>query len=136
MSRGIVVLDFGGQYAHLIANRVRRLNVWAQILPPDADVSLLQDAAGVILSGGPSSVYAEDRPPFNEQILHAGIPVLGLCYGHQLICHHLGGRVERGDTMEFGAAELEVRQATGVLDGLRPTEPIWMSHRDLVAEIP
>ena len=136
MSRGIVVLDFGGQYAHLIANRVRRLNVWAQILPPYTDVSLLQDAAGVILSGGPSSVYAEDRPPFNEQILHAGIPVLGLCYGHQLICHHLGGRVERGDTMEFGAAELEVRQATGLLDGLRPTEPIWMSHRDLVAEIP
>jgi len=136
LSRSIVVLDFGGQYAHLIANRVRRLNVWAQILPPDADVGLVQDAAGIILSGGPSSVYAEDRPPFNEQILHAGVPVLGLCYGHQLICHHLGGRVERGDTMEFGAAELDVLQATGVLSGLRSREPIWMSHRDLVAQIP
>ena len=136
MSRGIVVLDFGGQYAHLIANRVRRHNVWAQILPPDVEVDQLQDAAGIILSGGPSSVYADDRPPFNEQILHTGIPLLGLCYGHQLICHHLGGRVEKGSTMEFGAAELDVRQASGVLAGLRPKEPIWMSHRDVVVEIP
>ena len=136
MSRGIVVLDFGGQYAHLIANRVRRLNVWAQILPPDVDVSRLQNAAGIILSGGPSSVYAEDRPPFNEQILHAGIPLLGLCYGHQLICHHMGGKVERGETMEFGSAELDVRSATQVLEGLRPQEPIWMSHRDLVHGVP
>ncbi|MBT3345598.1 MAG: glutamine-hydrolyzing GMP synthase [Gemmatimonadetes bacterium] len=132
----MVVLDFGGQYAHLIANRVRRLNVWAQILPPDVDVSRLQNAAGIILSGGPSSVYAEDRPPFNEQILHAGIPLLGLCYGHQLICHHMGGKVERGETMEFGSAELDVRSATQVLEGLRPQEPIWMSHRDVVADIP
>ncbi len=136
LSRGIVVLDFGGQYAHLIANRVRRHNVWAQILPPDVEVDQLQDAAGIILSGGPSSVYADDRPPFNEQILHTGIPLLGLCYGHQLICHHLGGRVEKGSTMEFGAAELDVRQASGVLAGLRPKEPIWMSHRDVVVEIP
>jgi GMP synthase (glutamine-hydrolysing) len=133
---GIVVLDFGGQYAHLIANRIRRLNVWAEILPPDAPVADLQGAQGLILSGGPSSVYADDRPPFNEEILRAGLPMLGLCYGHQLLCHHLGGRVERGDRMEYGAAALSVGDASGVLSGLQASERIWMSHRDLVRQVP
>ena len=133
---GIVVLDFGGQYAHLIANRIRRLHVWAEIRPPDTPFEELARADGLILSGGPSSVYAEDRPPFEEALLSSGKPILGLCYGHQLLCHALGGRVERGERMEYGAASLEVTAATGVLAGLNPREPIWMSHRDLVEEIP
>ena len=133
---GIVVLDFGGQYAHLIANRVRRLHVWAEIRPPDTPVEELARADGLILSGGPSSVYADDRPPFEEAVLSTGQPILGLCYGHQLLCHALGGRVERGERMEYGAASLEVTAATGVLAGLGPREPIWMSHRDRVEEIP
>ena len=136
MSRGIVVLDFGGQYAHLIANRVRRLHTFAEILPPDTPVSALHNAAGLILSGSPSSVYAADRPRLNEAILEAGIPVLGLCYGHQLICHQLGGQVEPGDTMEFGMARLRVASATGVLEGLAGEEQIWMSHRDTVTAVP
>ena len=136
MSRGIVVLDFGGQYAHLIANRVRRLHTFAEILPPDTPVSALHNAAGLILSGSPSSVYAADRPRLNEAILEAGIPVLGLCYGHQLICHQLGGQVEPGDTMEFGMARLRVAAATGVLEGLAGEEQIWMSHRDTVTAVP
>ena len=133
---GIVVLDFGGQYAHLIANRVRRHHVWAEIRPPDTPAQELARADGLILSGGPSSVYAEDRPPFEEALLSSGKPILGLCYGHQLLCHALGGRVERGERMEYGAASLEVTAATGVLAGLSPREPIWMSHRDRVEEIP
>ncbi len=133
---GIVVLDFGGQYAHLIANRIRRLHVWAEIRPPDTPFEELARADGLILSGGPSSVYAEDRPLFEEALLSSGKPILGLCYGHQLLCHALGGRVERGQRMEYGAASLEVTAATGVLAGLNPREPIWMSHRDLVEEIP
>lgn len=133
---GIVVLDFGGQYAHLIANRIRRLNVWAEIRLPDTPVDELRHADGVILSGGPSSVYADDRPPFEPAILESGLPILGLCYGHQLLCHRLGGRVEPGERMEFGAASLSVSDATGVLAGLQPSERIWMSHRDVVHEIP
>ena len=136
MSKGIVVLDFGGQYAHLIANRIRRLRVYAQILPPDTPPEHLKDADGIVLSGGPSSVYGADRPPFCEEILSAGTPVLGLCYGHQLLCHLLGGRVKPGDTMEFGAATLRVNTATGVLQGLASAERIWMSHRDTVVELP
>ena len=133
---GIVVLDFGGQYAHLIANRVRRHHVWAEIRPPDTPLEELARADGLILSGGPSSVYAEERPPFEEAVLASGKPILGLCYGHQLLCHALGGRVERGERMEYGAASLEVTEATGVLAGLSPREPIWMSHRDRVEAIP
>jgi GMP synthase (glutamine-hydrolysing) len=133
---GIVVLDFGGQYAHLIANRLRRLHVWAEIRPPDTPFDELRHADGLILSGGPSSVYADDRPPFEESVLDAGIPILGLCYGHQLLCHSLGGQVEPGDRMEYGAAALAVTSATGVLAGLQSTERIWMSHRDLVRGVP
>ena len=136
MSRCIAVLDFGGQYAHLIANRIRRLHVYARTLPPDAQASDFADADGIILSGGPASVYDEDSPPFNEAVLESGKPILGLCYGHQLLCHSLGGRVELGETMEYGAAQLEVVSPTGVLQGLSPREHIWMSHRDTVTGLP
>ncbi len=136
MSKGIVVLDFGGQYAHLIANRIRRLHVFAEILPPHTPVESLKNAAGIILSGGPSSVYAEDRPEFNEEILKQDTPMLGLCYGHQLLCHQLGGGVEPGETMEYGTAVLRVKSAKGVLAGLQPEERIWMSHRDTVTGVP
>ncbi|MDA0336399.1 MAG: glutamine-hydrolyzing GMP synthase, partial [bacterium] len=127
---------FGGQYAHLIANRIRRLNVWAEIRSPDTPVEELRHADGLILSGGPSSVYADDRPPFAAAILKAGLPILGLCYGHQLLCHMLGGKVARGQRHEYGAAALSIASATGVLAGLQPSERVWMSHRDLVLGVP
>ena len=133
---GIVVLDFGGQYAHLIANRVRRLNVWAEIRSPVTPLEELRHADGIILSGGPSSVYADDRPSFEASVLEAGIPILGICYGHQLLCQNLGGTVDRGDRMEYGAAALSVASARGVLAGLQPSERVWMSHGDIVREIP
>ena len=136
MSKGLVVLDFGGQYAHLIANRIRRLHVYASTLPPDACAQDLAEADGIILSGGPASVYDDDSPPFNEAILESGKPILGLCYGHQLLCHALGGAVALGETMEYGAAILEVDSPTGVLKGLAAKERIWMSHRDTVRGLP
>ena len=129
---GIAVLDFGGQYAHLIANRIRRLHVYAEIRSPAVPLDDLEGVDGLILSGGPSSVYAEDQPAYNAAVLRAGRPLLGLCYGHQLICKEFGGRVQPGDTMEYGAARLQVDRPRGVLAGLEPDEPIWMSHRDSV----
>ena len=132
----IVVLDFGGQYAHLIANRIRRLRVHAEIRSPETAVADLQDADGLILSGGPASVYDPEAPAYNPEILAMGKPMLGLCYGHQLLCHRLGGQVEMGTTHEFGAAYLHVHKAEGVLAGLDARERVWMSHRDLVAALP
>ena len=132
----IVVLDFGGQYAHLIANRLRRLRVHAEIRSPETAVADLQDADGLILSGGPASVYDPEAPAYNPEILAMGKPMLGLCYGHQLLCHRLGGQVEMGETHEFGAAYLHVHKAEGVLAGLDARERVWMSHRDHVAALP
>ena len=132
----IVVLDFGGQYAHLIANRIRRLRVHAEIRSPETAVADLQDADGLILSGGPASVYDPEAPAYNPEILAMGKPLLGLCYGHQLLCHRLGGQVEMGATHEFGAAYLHVHKAEGVLAGLDERERVWMSHRDHVAALP
>ena len=132
----IVVLDFGGQYAHLIANRIRRLRVHAEIRSPETVVADLQDADGLILSGGPASVYDPEAPAYNPEILAMGKPMLGLCYGHQLLCHRLGGQVERGTTHEFGVAYLQVHKAEGVLGGLDARERVWMSHRDHVAALP
>ena len=132
----IVVLDFGGQYAHLIANRIRRLRVHAEIRSPETAIADLQDADGLILSGGPASVYDPEAPAYNPDILAMGKPMLGLCYGHQLLCHRLGGQVETGATHEFGAAYLHVHKAEGVLAGLDARERVWMSHRDHVAALP
>ena len=132
----IVVLDFGGQYAHLIANRIRRLRVHAEIRSPETAVADLQDADGLILSGGPASVYDPQAPAYNPEILAMDKPMLGLCYGHQLLCHRLGGQVERGATHEFGAAYLHIYKAEGVLAGLDVRERVWMSHRDHVAALP
>ena len=91
----IIVLDFGSQYAHLIAKRFRRLGYYSEILLPSAAASQFEKAKGIVLSGGPSSVYEKDVPEFNQEILNLGIPVLGLCYGHQLLAQTLGGAVSR-----------------------------------------
>ncbi|MBI2503183.1 MAG: glutamine-hydrolyzing GMP synthase [Candidatus Latescibacteria bacterium] len=132
----IAVLDFGGQYAHLIANRIRRLHAYARICSPQVSLDELQGVHGLILSGGPSSVYDPAQPPYNPALFDSGLPILGLCYGHQLLCQHLGGQVEPGRTREFGAARLQLRQAKGVLKGLSPEERVWMSHQDTVSRLP
>ncbi|RMF07058.1 glutamine-hydrolyzing GMP synthase [Candidatus Woesearchaeota archaeon] len=141
----IVVLDFGGQYAHLIANRLRRIGVYSEILPTDVSPAKLKKeehdrglrVKGIILSGGPNSVYAKDAPPFNRKILEMGLPVLGICYGHQLMAHTLNGRVVSGKVKEYGFADLEVKdRKCELFKGLAKKEVVWMSHGDLVEEVP
>ena len=132
----IFVLDFGGQYAHLIANRVRRLGVYSEIKDPTAPLAELRKAKGLILSGGPSSVYEKDAPAYNKDLFKTGKPTLGLCYGHQLMAHELGGKVEPGTVKEFGKAQLEIKEKKGIFAGLAGRQTVWMSHGDTVATLP
>ncbi|RKY67335.1 MAG: glutamine-hydrolyzing GMP synthase, partial [Candidatus Latescibacterota bacterium] len=136
MQDTIGVLDFGGQYTHLIANRIRRLRVYSEIVSPDSDSDRLRNFKGLILSGGPSSVYDADQPSFNPNLFDLSMPVLGLCYGHHLMAQRLGGEVRPGRTKEYGTAQLEIREKTGILEGLEDSETVWMSHGDYVAQAP
>ena len=136
MRNGIAVIDFGGQYAHLIANRVRRLNVYSEIFAPTARPGDLQGMSGLILSGGPASVYDADRPDFNPDLLGMDVPILGLCYGHHLICQAFGGEVSPGSVREFGTADLRIRGGCELFDGLGDSEEVWMSHGDTVVRLP
>ncbi|MBP5365929.1 MAG: glutamine-hydrolyzing GMP synthase [Bacteroidales bacterium] len=133
----IIVLDFGGQYAHLIANRVRRLGVFTEIFPPTAPVEDFKDAKGIIYSGGPASVYAADAPDYNPEILSIPVPKLGICYGHQLIATQLGGAVRPGKVKEYGIADLTVGDANHpLLKDIPASSPMWMSHGDMVERLP
>jgi len=136
MRPGVAVLDFGGQYAHLIANRIRRLQVYSEIFAPTADPSGIEGASGIVYSGGPGSVYDEDQPAFNEALLELDLPILGLCYGHQLICHRLGGEVVPSKVREYGSAELKVLSSEGPFAGMSEAETVWMSHGDTVSRLP
>lgn len=132
----IAVIDFGSQYAHLIANRIRRLGVYAEIFLPETPLHTLSKYKGVVLSGGPNSVYEKGAPTINPKIFSLGVPILGLCYGHQLIAHLLGGKVEPGQTKEYGLAKLAVLKKVGIFDGLRDHTQVWMSHGDTVTALP
>ena len=132
----IVVIDFGGQYAHLIANRIRRLGVYSEIALPDASPASLKSYKGIILSGGPASVLEPGSPTIDPEVLTLGIPVLGLCYGHQLVARTLGGSVTKGQTREYGRASLRVIDDSSLLKGLGLTEQVWMSHGDTVEKLP
>jgi GMP synthase (glutamine-hydrolysing) len=131
----IAVLDFGGQYAHLIANRVRRLGVYSEILDNETAAEKLKGYKGIILSGGPDSVNEPDAPSCDAAIFKLGIPVLAICYGHQLMQHKLGGRVDKGNTKEYGFAELTATEPVGILKGVRSPSRVWMSHFDVVKEL-
>ena len=104
----IGVLDFGGQYAHLIANRVRRLGVFSEIVSPLSTLQDLTDYKGLIFSGGPASVYADNAPDFNPESMAYTRPMLGICYGHQMICQALGGKVQPGEVREYGLARIQL----------------------------
>lgn len=133
----IAVLDFGGQYAHLIANRVRRLGVYTEILQPSVDIKELEGFKGIIYSGGPSSVYDDDAPAYNENILALNIPKLGICYGHQLISNQCGGRITPGKVKEYGVADLKIiSENSPLLKDIPKKSPMWMSHGDMVSKIP
>lgn len=135
----ILILDFGGQYKQLIARRVRAANVYCEILPHTAAIGTIRRMAprGIILTGGPSSVYAPDAPTCDEAIFTLGVPVLGICYGAQLMAELLGGRVETADTSEYGSAELHIDAPdSALLQTVPETTACWMSHRDRVTALP
>ena len=134
----VLVLDFGAQYAQLIARKVRACHVYCEILPFDAPLEqiLSHNPKGVIFSGGPSSVYEVEAPQCAEGLFHSGIPILGICYGHQVMAHMLGGKVTPADKREFGKTELVVKEDAPLYDGLNRKLLCWMSHGDLVLEPP
>ena len=134
----IIVVDLGSQYAHLIARRIRQLGVYAEIKQPTLKTEEIRKTGteGIILSGGPSSVYEDGAPLPDKKILELGIPVLGICYGLQLIAKFEGGKVLGGQMKEFGKKTLKVSKTGSLLKGLSKKEQIWMSHGDLVAEMP
>ncbi len=135
---GVVVLDFGGQYTQLIARRVRELQVFSAILPCTASLEQIRryEPTGLVLSGGPSSVYDPAAPACDPGVLSLGIPVLGICYGLQWIAHTLGGRVERAERREYGPAELDVSGGSALFAELPSRLKIWTSHGDQVLGMP
>jgi GMP synthase (glutamine-hydrolysing) len=134
----VLVLDFGGQYSQLIARRVRECGVFSELLPHHVGVDEVRKRApkGLILSGGPASVYAPGAPRLDPELLELGIPVLGICYGMQALVLGLGGRVEGAEVGEFGRSQLTVREPGRLLAGTPAEQPCWMSHRDTVFEAP
>src|SRR2546421_180785 len=134
----VVVLDHGGQYSQLIARRVRELGVFSELFPHHVGVEEVarRRPCGLILSGGPASVYSDGAPALDRRLLELGIPVLGICYGMQLLTRDLGGRVEAADVGEFGRSDLHVHDPGRLLAGLPAEQTCWMSHRDTVFEPP
>lgn len=128
----IVILDFGSQYTQLIARRIREFNVFSVVLPCTTPLEkvVAWHPSGIVLSGGPSSVYDADAPLADKAILDIGVPILGICYGLQFITHHLGGRVAPAAAREYGYAEVTVVEQTPLFGGLPANLPVWMSHGD------
>ncbi len=134
----VLVVDFGAQYAQLIARRVREAHVFSRIVPRDITAAEIKEMSptGIILSGGPASVYAEDAYRIDSGILDLGVPILGICYGHQVMAHTLGGEVTRSDTAEYGKTEMRVKDPGRLLRDLPDRQTVWMSHRDAVTSAP
>jgi GMP synthase (glutamine-hydrolysing) len=134
----VLVLDFGGQYSQLIARRVRECGVFSELLPHDIPLEEVKKRSpkGLILSGGPASVYADGAPKLREELLELGVPVLGICYGMQAMVLNLGGRVESAEVGEFGRSTLTVHENGVLLADLPEEQSCWMSHRDTVYEAP
>ena len=134
----IVILDFGAQYTQLIARRIREANVFCEVVPYDTSLSEIQarKPAGIILSGGPSSVLDADAPTVDPALYDLGVPVLGICYGMQLTAHLLGGRVERAAQREYGRVRVEMDANSRLLSGMSPASQCWMSHTYHVTQAP
>ena len=140
MKEKIIIIDFGSQYSQLIARRIREMEVYCEIVPL-IDVEKIKNGEekvkGIIFSGGPASVYEKDAPTVNPQVFNLNLPILGICYGMQLITHLNGGKVEKADSREFGKAVLEVENNDNPLfTGVKKSSNIWMSHNDHITELP
>lgn len=138
MDNGIIILDFGSQYNQLIARRIRDLGVYSEVLPFNTplDEILAKKPAGIILSGGPSSVNAENAHLVDAELFNQNIPVLGICYGMQLTTHLLGGMVKKGEKGEYGKAKFQVQKSNSLLAGISRFSTVWMSHFDEVETVP
>jgi GMP synthase (glutamine-hydrolysing) len=132
----IAILDAGGQYCHLIARKVRELGVYSEIFPSDVPASDLKGRKGVIISGGPASVYEAGSPQMDTAVFASGSAVLGICYGQQLMAHLLGGTVRKGTKGEYGLATLDAADSVDLFAGAGGPQQIWMSHRDTVEQVP
>jgi GMP synthase (glutamine-hydrolysing) len=134
----VVVLDFGSQYAQLIARRIRELNVYSELLPHDTPWEEIErrNPVAIVLSGGPASVYDEGSPRPDPRVWEGRVPVLGICYGMQLMAHELGGRVEPAQTREYGPATVRAQGESRLLDGVPSVTSVWMSHGDSILEPP
>jgi GMP synthase (glutamine-hydrolysing) len=135
----VIIMDFGSQYSHLIARRVREANVFCEIVPHSAKGAVLdgKHVVGIILSGGPNSVYEDDAPLTPGWVFEAGVPILGICYGMQALAHQLGGKVTAGLEQEYGYAVIHRNdQTTELFDGMDEASPVWMSHGDRIESLP
>lgn len=134
----ILILDFGGQYCHMIARRIRELGVYSEIKPYDFSIDKIKklNPDGIILSGGPANLSEKNAPTVSRELFNLNISVLGLCYGHQLMAYLLGGKIKAGALREYGATELKIKNKKGLLSGLKDKETVWMSHGDLITKLP
>ncbi|TVX88395.1 glutamine-hydrolyzing GMP synthase [Paenibacillus agilis] len=134
----IIVLDFGGQYNQLIARRIRDLGVYSELMPFNTPVEKIKELnpKGIVFSGGPASVYLEDSPVVDTAIYDLGIPIMGICYGMQLMSHQLEGKVQRAGKREYGKADVVFQPESALVKGLESNQTVWMSHSDLVVETP
>lgn len=138
MQNGIIILDFGSQYNQLIGRRIREMGVYSEVLPFNTPLEeiIAREPSGIILSGGPSSVNIENAHLVEKQLFEKQIPVLGICYGMQLITHLLGGKVKKGIKGEYGKAQLQIQKSNQMLSGISRFSTVWMSHFDEVEEVP
>ena len=134
----VLVLDFGGQYNQLIARRVRECNVYCEVKPYTMPLEELKavNPKGIIFTGGPNSVYDEQSPHIYKEIFDLGIPILGICYGSQLIAYTLGGKVETAPVSEYGHTVVTVDTSDKIFKGVTPETVCWMSHTDYISEAP
>ena len=131
----ILIIDFYGQYNQLIARRVRECNVYSEIVPFNTSIEKIKEKnpKGIIFTGGPASVYGEDAPKCDPEIFNLGIPVLGICYGMQLMTYMLGGKVQRADKREYGVTAVNIDNSSKLFAGFDATNDCLMSHTDFVA---
>ena len=134
----IIIIDFGSQYNQLIARRVRECHIYCQILPPDTDIDYVRSLKpeGIILSGGPASIYEKQSPEIDRAIFDLGIPVLGICYGMQFMVHSLGGTVKKAKKREYGFAELKIKTQKNLFNNVDKITKCWMSHGDSIVKLP
>ena len=137
-TQSIVVLDFGAQYSQLIARRIREQNVFSVVLPCTATLDEIRSYSplGIILSGGPCSVYDQDAPNTDRRVFELGLPVLGICYGLQLMVHVLGGKVRAADKREYGHASVEIKDGSLLFQSVPKKLSVWMSHGDEAVDLP